>query len=46
MAWKEIKALGMEGEKDDEVFEGIVRDLETRGIRDKEVDNVSYIQIP
>lgn len=28
--WKSIKQLGIQGDKDDEVFEGIVRDLEKR----------------
>lgn len=44
--WREIKALGVKGEEDDKVFEGIIRDLEAKDRREKEVENVSYIHIP
>lgn len=45
-AWKAIKALRVEGEEDDKVFEGIIRDLEARDRSEKVMETVSYIQIP
>ncbi|XP_058783180.1 serpin-ZX-like [Vicia villosa] len=35
LVWKSIKDLGIEGEEDDEVFEGIIRDLEDKEQRKK-----------
>lgn len=44
--WQTIKELGIEGEEDDELFEGIVRDMEDRDRKAFEESREVAIRIP
>lgn len=44
--WQIIKELGIEGDEDDELFEGIIRDMKLRGMKRCEAKIVASIRVP